>query len=380
MKRINSIDFVRGFVMIIMALDHVRDLLHVTALTQNPTDLSVVTPGIFLTRWITHLCAPTFVFLSGASAFMSFNTKKDVVASRKFLLSRGLWLIFLEFTIINFGLWFDIGFHNFIFQVIGAIGFGFIILSFLLKLSPKTIGIIGLVIVFGHRLIALTPLAGIPGVSMLFGPTAIPFGTGRVFIMGYPPVPWLGIMLAGFGAGSFFLGDSESRKKIFLRLGLGAIVLFVILRFINIYGDPAPWFAQKNSLYTFFSFINISKYPPSLFYALATLGIIFFVFYFSEGKSGSVIKVVSVYGKVPLFYFILHFYIIHILGIIMVRVQGFGWPEIFSSQFGRPPGSGIELPYIYLIWIALVVCLYPVCLWYGKYKQRHPEKEWLRYL
>lgn len=379
MRRIYSVDFVRGFVMIIMALDHVRDLLHTTALTQSTTDLSVATPGIFMTRWITHLCAPTFVFLSGVSAFISLTNKGDLKASRRFLLSRGAWLIFLEFTVVNFGLWFDIGFHNFIFQVIGAIGFGFIILGLLLKLSPKTIGIIGLSIIFLHNLIG--PAVGsVPGLSMLFNPTGIPFGEGRVFIMGYPPVPWLGIMLAGYGAGTYFFKEDALRKKLFASAGVGALVLFVILRFINFYGDPAKWSVQKNGLYTFFSFMNVTKYPPSLLYVLVTLGIIFLVFYFSEGKWGKIPQIVSVYGKVPLFYFILHFYLIHILSTIMVKWQGFSWSDILSNQFGRPPGSGIELPYIYLVWAGVVIALYPVCVWYGKYKTSHPEKQWLRYL
>lgn len=379
MKRISSIDFVRGFVMIIMALDHVRELLHTTSLSLSTTDLSVATPGIFLTRWITHLCAPTFVFLSGVSAFTSLTNKGDVKASRKFLLKRGAWLIFLEFTVVNFGLWFDPGFHSFIFQVIGAIGFGFIILSLLLGLSAQTIGITGLAIILLHNLAG--PLAGtVPGLALLFNPAAIPFGEGRVFIMGYPPVPWLGVMLSGYGAGVYFFKDDAFRKRFFVQTGAVSLLLFVILRNLNIYGDPAKWSTQKDRLYTFFSFMNLTKYPPSLLFILTTLGIIFFVFYFAEEKQGKISRIVSVYGKVPLFYFILHFYLIHVLSTIIIKLQGYSWSEISSNQFGRPPGSGIELPYVYLVWAGLVVSLYPVCAWYGRYKQNHPEKEWLRYL
>jgi uncharacterized membrane protein len=386
MKRIYSIDLMRGLVMIIMALDHVRDLLHTTSITQSPTNLSTTTPELFFTRWITHLCAPTFVFLSGVSAFLSMKSKHDLPAARKFLLTRGLWLIVLEFTLISFGIWFDIHVSIFFFNVIATIGFGFIILSLLLKATPTTIGIIGLSIICLHNLSLLVPGTD-PSlfkkiVMSFFAPGAFPLGGGRLFIMGYPPIPWLGIMLVGFASGRFFELNRQKQQSLFLKIGLSAIGLFVMLRFINIYGDPAPWSYQKSGLYTFFSFINLTKYPPSLQFTLLLLGIMFLILAAIQGIKNKWTDHICVYGKVPLFYFVVHWYIIHPLVFLMVFMQGFKSTDLeFGFNFGRPKsGSGLELWAIYLVWIGIVAVMYPLCKWYGRYKENHKEKKWLRYL
>ena len=220
--------------MIIMALDHTRDFMHITAITQNPTDLNTTTPILFFTRWMTHLCAPTFVFLSGTSAYLAFQNKNNLAESRWFLITRGIWLVIVEFTVVNFGLWFDIHFSVFLFDVIAAIGFGFIILGLLLKLSPKMLGIIGLIIIFGHNLLPLIPFAEGSIVKLilspLFVPTAIPITANTNFIMGYPPIPWLGIMLVGFAVGKFFEFDEAKRKSLFLKIGVASLILFIIIR------------------------------------------------------------------------------------------------------------------------------------------------------
>lgn len=386
MKRIYSIDVMRGIVMIIMALDHVRDMMHVTSITQSPTDLATTTPALFFTRWVTHLCAPVFVFLSGTSAYISFKNKNNTGESRRFLLTRGIWLIILEFTLVNFGLWFDIHFSTFLFDVIATIGCGFIILGLLLNLSPKTIGIIGLCIIFLHNLAPLIPFAETSEFKKilmpLFGPGAFPLGAGRTFVMGYPPIPWLGVMLAGFSAGRFFELPEEKRKRLFLKIGTGAIVLFLLIRTINIYGDLIPWSEQKSGLYTFLSFINLSKYPPSLDFCLLFLGIMFLILSIIEGVQNRFTAIADVYGRVPLFYFLIHWYIIHPLVFLMVFLQGFKSSDmVFGFNFGRPKeGSGVDLWAIYLIWIGVVAVLYPLCKWYGRYKATHREKKWLRYL
>lgn len=193
MGRIRSIDIVRGIVMIIMALDHTRDLLHVDSIAQQPTNLATTTPLLFFTRWITHLCAPTFVFLSGTSAFISMRNRNSVGATRRFLLTRGLWLLIVEFTLVNFGVWWDIHFNVLLFDVIATIGIGFIVLSLLISLPARWIGLIALLIIFGHDLAPMIPFAegsmAKTIVMPLFGPAAYPFGQGRLFIMGYPPIP-----------------------------------------------------------------------------------------------------------------------------------------------------------------------------------------------
>jgi uncharacterized membrane protein len=369
-----------------MALDHVRDLMHVNSITQSPTNLLTTSPALFFTRWLTYLCAPIFVFLAGTSAYLFFKSKCNISQSRKFLLKRGLWLILLEFTLVNFALFFDVHFSTFIFEVIATIGFGFIMLSLMLKLSVRVIAITGLVIIFCHNLFALIPFA--QGSTLkavltpLFSLAASPLNTHTVFVMAYPPIPWLGIMLVGFACGKLFELQAAKRKNLFIKIGLSALLLFAVIRFINIYGDSVPWSAQKNSLYTFLSFMNVTKYPPSLLFCLITLGIMFLMLAVAEQTNNTVTKIFNVYGKVPLFYFVVHFYLIHLIMIGLMLLQGFHWQQLdFSGTFGRPKSvtSGVGLSYIYLIWIAVVIVLYYPCLWFGKYKAEH-KQWWISYL
>ena len=387
MKRINSIDFTRGLVMIIMALDHTRDFMHVNSLTQSPTDLATTSPVLFFTRWITHFCAPVFVFLAGSSAFLSFKRQQDVKKARRFLLSRGIWLIFIEFTVVNFALWFDFRFRNMIFEVIGAIGLGFVVLSFLLRLPAKTIGIAGLLIIALHDLFAFIPFAKGSAFNSILSPlfTLIPFqvNTRTVLLVAYPVVPWLGIMLAGFACGGLFELSESKRKNIFLKSGVVLLILFILIRYSNFYGDPVKWSAQKNALYSILSFLNITKYPPSLLFTLLTLGVMFLILAISENIRGRVGRIVSIYGKVPFFYFLIHLYLLHFILMAMLFLQGFQWKDLLfgNFRFGRPEApSGVRLWLIYLIWAAVVTLLYPLCKWYGRYKSAHRGKQWLRYL
>lgn len=386
MKRVYSIDVMRGIVMIIMALDHVRDLLHTTAITQQPTDLNTTTPVLFFTRWVTHLCAPTFVFLSGASVFLSMKRRPDAHAFRRFLLTRGLWLIVLDLTLINFGLWFDVHFKLFLFNVVATIGAGFIMLALLLNCSPRTIAIIGLAILFLHNLAPLVPGAETSLFKKVlmpfFAPASFPLGGGRVFVIGYPPIPWLGIMLLGFAAGRLFDSETLQLRSLFVKIGLASIGLFILLRFINIYGDPGRWSYQKSSLFTFLSFINVTKYPPSLQFCLLFLGLLFLILAALQNIKTKWTDVVCVYGKVPLFYFVVHFYIIHLLVLVMLFLQGFKPSDmVFGFNFGRPKtGSGIPLWGVYMVWIGIVLTMYPLCKWYGRYKEKNKGKNWLRYL
>ncbi|REG91131.1 DUF1624 domain-containing protein [Flavobacterium aquicola] len=387
MKRIHSIDIVRGIVMIIMALDHVRDLMHIDSITQSPTDFTTTTPILFFTRWITHLCAPIFVFLAGTSAYMSLKNNNNISHTRRNLFRRGLVLLLLEFTIVNFAIFFDVGFHTLLFEVIASTGFGFIILSLLLKLSSKQLGITGLLIIFLHNLTPLIPFGETSILKViltpLFSPAAIPLFAGKAFVVGYPPIPWLGIMLVGFACGSYFEKSKEKTEKIFLKIGLGALALFTVMRFINIYGDGLPWTSQRDTVFTFMSFMNISKYPPSLVFCLVTLGIMFLLLAFSERLSDKFKNILSVYGKVPLFYFIIHFYLIHLITLLVLSLQVFHFSqfEFASGTFGRPKGieSGLPLWAVYIIWLAVVTVLYKPCQWYGQYKETH-KNWWLKYI
>ena len=386
MKRLQSIDLMRGIVMIIMALDHVRDLIHVNAITQSPTNMETTTPILFFTRIITHLCAPVFVFLAGTSAYISLMKANDVKKTRKFLLTRGIYLVILEFTVFNLILFFDPGFHLLMFEVIATIGFGFILLSLLIRLPARTIGIIGLVIMFCHNLLALIPFADGSILKAILSPwfTPTPFSIGqRVLIIGYPPIPWAGIMLVGFAFGKVFAMPVTPRTRLMLKWGAAFLILFMLLRVINVYGDPVPWSTQRNSVYTILSFFNITKYPPSLLFCLLTLGIMFCILASVGDKKGRLIDIVSVYGKSPLFYFLLHFLVIHLTLIVILLLQGYHWNqlEFATGTFGRPKGavSGLSLGAVYVIWVAVVVLLYFPCRWYGGYKTSG-KYWWLRYL
>jgi uncharacterized membrane protein len=387
LKRINSIDITRGLVMVIMALDHVRDFMHTTSMSQSPTNLETTTTLLFMTRWITHLCAPTFVFLSGVSAYISFKRKNNLSESRSFLLKRGIWLVLLEFTFVNFALWFDIHFRFMIMEVISAIGLSFIVLSFLLKLKSRTIGIIGLVIIFGHNLLQAAAIPSNPAIvfitSVLFRPFLMQLTPGFSVFTAYPLIPWLGIMLAGFATGEFFELPAEKRKNIFLIAGFATLSLFTVIRFVNIYGDPSKWAPQKTTLFTFLSFINTTKYPPSLLFILLFIGLTLLFLAFTEKANNKVSEILMVYGRVPLFYFVIHLFIIHSLMFIMLHLQGISSSDFLFGPFnnGRPKtGGGVELGTIYMIWASVVIVLYPLCKWYGKYKSEHKENTVLRYL
>ncbi len=385
MKRINSIDIVRGFVMVIMALDHTRDLLHVKALTEDPTNLSSTTPALFFTRWITHFCAPSFVFLAGVSVWLS-SFKRSVAAQRKFLIKRGLWLILLEFTLITFGIWWDIRFSVFLLQVIAAIGFGFVILGLFLPVPARILGVAGLLILIFHGLVSLIPAA--PGsftqrsIALLFTGGFRQVTPHTSLIIGYPLIPWLGIILAGYGAGIIFQKEQPLRRIIFLRIGMAATGLFVLLRALNLYGDPVHWTPQKDLVFTVMSFLNLSKYPPSLLFSLMTLGGMFFLLWFAEGMQNRFSRMLDIYGRVPMFYYLVHWYLIHTTMFLVLFMQGFGIGDFrFGFSFGRPEqANGLGLPGVYAIWLSIVVILFPFCKWYGKYKSTHREKWWLQYL
>ena len=373
--------------MVIMALDHTRDLMHVDSITQSPTDLNTTTPLLFFTRWITYLCAPIFVYLAGTSAYLLVQKRKDIRRSRQFFLTRGLWLILLEFTFVNLGLFFDPGFHTLLFEVIAAIGVGFIVLSLLLRLSAATIGFLGLGILFLHNLFPLIPLEKDSAIQLILSPlftlTVSKIGASRVFVMAYPPIPWLGILLTGYAGGAFFTEPEESRIRLFLKIGISCLLLFMGLRWLNGYGDPAPWSAQPTLMYTFLSFMNVTKYPPSLLFCLITLGSMFLLLGVTSQRQNQLTEIISTYGRVPLFYFVVHFYLLHAVLLALLLMQGFQWSELnfAAGSFGRLKEikSGISLGAVYLMWLGIVALLYKPCQWFGHYKAGHTNW-WLSYL
>lgn len=386
--RIESIDLLRGIVMIIMALDHVRDYFHADAFLHNPTDLGNTNIILFFTRWITHFCAPVFVFLAGTSAFMVGNRKGKAGLS-SFLLTRGLWLIFLEFTVINFSWFFNIHFSFIALTVIWGLATSMILLSVVVYLPFKAILAIGLVLVFGHNIldslqvVGNSPLGEISAV--LLRPYVFQLGHFTVFT-GYPILPWAGVMFLGYCFGTLYSSsfNQDKRKKTLIQLGVSSILLFVVMRFINHYGDPSSWEGQRDFVFTILSFINLTKYPPSMFYILVTLGPAFLFLAFTEKISGKISSYVVSLGRVPMFYYITHIYLIHILALFAALATGYSLSDMtFTTWITDSPnlkGYGFNLFVVYLIWIGVVLSLYPFCLWYERYKANHKEKWWLSYL
>lgn len=384
-NRINAIDLLRGLVMIIMALDHVRDFFHITAMTEDPTNPATTTPILFFTRWITHYCAPIFVFLTGTAAFLSGQrkTKKEQSA---FLFKRGLWLVIAEITITNFFFGFDPLYHFVGLQVIWVIGVSMILLSVLLYLPLRVLFVIGLLLVAGHNLLDRFNYASMGATPLWYGllhqQVFINYAEGRFFGVLYPLIPWPGVMLLGYCLGSWYVKgfDTARRKKLLLQWGLGAIVLFVALRWANVYGDLVPWSKQSETFRTVISFFNVTKYPPSLLYLCMTLGPGLLVLRAAERASGNWTNYVLVFGRVPLFYYLLHFFTIHLLCVIAFFATGEPMSRAASGMMAfRPNDWGFSLGVVYLIWIGLLVLLYPICKKYSIYKATH-DKWWLSYL
>ena len=387
--RITSIDFLRGAIMIIMALDHVRDYLYSGSFYYDPLDLDKTSGALFFTRWITHFCAPVFMLLAGTSAFIMSQkkTKKELSA---FLLKRGLWLVFLEMIVMNFGWNFNIQFPVFFFITIWALGVSMIVLAGLIHLPKKIILAFCIILVAGHNLLDGVHITGntLPafGWSILHEQQFFTWHS-EMLLVGYPVIPWIGVMPLGYLMGEWYAAgyNAEKRKKNLLMLGTAAIVLFIILRYSNLYGDPVKWTTQKNPFYTFLSFIKVNKYPPSLLYILIMLGPSLLFLAVTEKLNEAVVKVVSVYGRVPMFYYILHIYVIHLVALVASALTpGQDWsiwllkePIWFTKDL---QGYGFSLPVAYLFWIVIVAALYPLCRWYDKYKQAHKEKWWLSYL
>jgi len=387
--RISSIDTMRGLVMVIMALDHTRDYFHVDAFNFDPTDMAKTNPALFFTRWITHYCAPTFVLLSGVAARISLVRKSKKELSI-FLLTRGLWLVVLEVTIIRFGLLFNLYYDFSVFQVIWVIGASMVALSALIHLPERVVLIIGLLIVFGHN--AFDSIQLKPGDSgfavwvFLRQNGFFEAFPGKSFFVPYPLFPWLGIMLTGYGLGAWYTSTMEShvRKRLLFQTGVAALLLFICLRFFNLYGDPAHWSSQKNPLFTIMSFLNCTKYPVSLLYTLMTLGPTLLLLSLMEHMKTSSSNPFVVYGRVPLFYYVLHFYLIHALSIVLLMITtGTLFSDIdfhFSKGFGGiPPNTGVSLPWVYLVWICVVIFLFPFCKKYNQYKGTHKDW-WLSYI
>ena len=437
-ERIYSIDFLRGLVMMVMLLDHTRDFVQHGALQADPTDPVTTTVPLFFTRWITHFCAPTFVFLSGVSIYLQKAHGKSSGELSRFLLTRGLWLILLEFTVVRFGIVFNLDYtFAALMQVIWVIGVSMIVMAGLIWLPVRVVTAIGVLMVVLHNLldrITVPPniaFAGQPPPGfgdvlwmILHQPGIVPITSGSSAFLAYPLIPWIGVMAAGYALGSIYQWDAGRRRKWLLGLGLAATALFVVVRLINLYGDPNPWFTKtefvermnarveresaapgeagpgrrgedglraieesplSDSTFALLSFLNTQKYPPSLLFLLMTLGPAMLVLYLTDRIDGRAIwqKIAIVFGRVPMFFYLLQFPLAHAMGVVLSLIAGKDIGYLFlpipQNVQAAPPDHGFSLAVTYAAWIGGLIILFPLCWWWGNLKRRN--KHWtLSYL
>ncbi len=379
--RIESVDVLRGVIMIVMAIDHVRDFFGVPGV--NPTNPATTTAALFFTRWITHYCAPVFFLLTGTGAFLSLRKKTRRELSG-FLLTRGFWLIFLELVVVRcLGWQFNFDFHLLILIVLWALGWSMIVLSGLVYLPVWAVTTFGLVMVATHNLFDSVDSSN-PLWSILHSPNFLWDHPPYSILVLYPLIPWVGVTAAGYGLGQIYSWPSEKRRKFLLPLGLGLTVAFVVLRFANVYGDPQRWKSQATAARTVLSFLNTTKYPPSLLYLLMTLGPAMLFLWAMDAGVPQWMRPALIFGKVPMFYYLLHIPLIHLIAtaVCYARYGQVHWmfesPDIGSFPMTAPPGWGYSLPIIYLVWGIVVLTLYPLCRWFAGVRQCRSDA-WLSY-
>jgi len=398
-RRIDSIDLLRGIVMVVMMLDHTRDFVHNAAYQFDPTDLTQTNVALFFTRWITHYCAPTFVFLAGTGTYLQFargKTKKDL---SQFLITRGLWLIVLEFTFVRLGVTFSIDYYHFLgmMQVIWVIGVSMIVLAALIHLPLRVVAGFGVLMIALHNLLDRFHVQGWHGpgsavpsygaklfiiLHQAFEPFPILGWPSPVVFVLYPLIPWVGVMAAGYAFGAIYQWD-----RFLLLLGGGATALFIVLRAINLYGDPSHWSRQSTTAFTILSFLNTTKYPPSLLFLLMTLGpamlaLALFESSDTHSSSSGIRNFFVTFGRVPLFFYLLQWPTAHLIAVVVHYAAGKPWRWMFGSLIGvnaPPPGVGFNLAVVYACWLAGVLLLYPLCKWFAGVKARRRDW-WLSYL
>ena len=393
--RIDTVDLLRGLVIVLMLLDHTRDFVHRDAALFDPTNLARTTVPLFFTRWVTHFCAPVFALLAGTGAALQLARGKSKAELSRYLLTRGLWLIVLEFTVIRFGMAFDLDYRTYpgMLEVIWALGASMIVLAGFIYLPAAVIATVGIGIALLHNLADGVVVQGFSGPGSA-GPDALGaawmvlhqpgfiqvFGTPM--LVAYPLIPWVGVMLIGYALGMVFAWEPARRTRLLTRLGLGLIVAFVALRASNLYGDPVPWSAQPNPAFTMLSFLNTRKYPASLLYLLMTLGpALLALGWLERVRRGRIGQVLVTFGRVPLFFFVIQWFVAHPIGLGLSLLAGKPVSHLFGMPGATPPapGAGFGLGVTYLAWLGGLVVTYPLCRWFAEVKRRRTEW-WLGYL
>ena len=392
-RRLDSVDALRGFVMIVMALDHVRDFIHRGAMAgRSPTDLATTTPILFLTRWVTHICAPAFMFTAGIGAYFYWKNGRTKAQLSTFLVTRGLWLMVLEITVMRLAYNFNLDQrYPFLLLILWGLGVCMIVLAALVWLPIPVLSVLSVATIVLHHLLdgidARQFGAAAPLWYALHQLGVFPF-FGHTFLTPYPLVPWVAVMALGFCFGRILELPSEQRQRIIIRLGIAVVIAFLVIRAINRYGDGRPWSWGSSPVYTVLWFLNTSKNPPSLQFLLMTLGPALLLLSYFDRRSFSRTHPLIVFGRVPLFYFVLHFLAAHIAAFVLaVFTYGssaftFMWqpvPSMFGDAKAFPPEFGWDLWIAYVVWIAIVVALYPLCRWFAGVKERK-RAWWLSYL
>jgi uncharacterized membrane protein len=397
-SRLDSIDLLRGIVMVVMVLDHTRDFVHGPALRSDPTNLATTSAAIFMTRWITHFCAPVFVFLAGVSVYLQKMRGKSLGELSRFLVTRGVWLIAIEIVVLHLLVWFSVDYSFLaLLQVIWVLGLSMICLAALIHLPRPAIATFAVVMIAFHNL-----LDGVH-VESWQGPTSpVPSAAAKLWMvmhqagffpvlgassplvwLQYPLIPWVGVIAAGYAFGAVYELDRERRIKVLLQTSVLLIAAFIAIRTIDNYGDPSRWSAQPTAVFTFLSFINTTKYPPSLLYLLMTLGPALLVLaWFESSPPGAWSRPLVVFGRVPLFFYLLQWPLAHGAGILANVIAGKSFDYLFLTPpaiFSAPPGVGFRLWVVYVCWACIILVEYPLCRWFAGVKQRRRDP-WLSYL
>lgn len=388
-SRLLSLDALRGTVMIVMALDHVRDFAHAGAAVFSPTDLTKTTALLFLTRWVTHFCLPVFLLTAGAGAYLrGQRSGKGKLAA--FLWKRGLWFVLLEVTVMRLAYNFSFSLqYPYFLLVLWIFGLCMLALAALIYLPTRVLAAVSLAALLGEGLLDRVQAAQLGPAgwlwTLLHQPGLIALG-GASALISYPLIPWLFVMSAGYATGPVWRWEAADRRRLFQRVGVGLTLAFVVIRWANAYGDPAPWSVQKSSVFTVLSFLNCTKYPGSLDFLLMTLGPAFLLLAWMEGRRWSDRNPVVVFGRVPLFYFVLHFFLIHLLVGAMAWAR-YGSAALFFSPVPAmggsaklfPAGFGWNLAVVYALWAVVVALLYPACRWFANLRKVRRDW-WLSYL
>lgn len=388
--RIQSVDLLRGMVMVIMALDHVRDFFHADAYHFSPENLARTNGMLFFTRWVTHFCAPVFVFLAGVSVQLSSAKRDGLRAVSRRLITRGIWLIFLEWTVLEFMWTFNFEYQMVVLQVIWVIGWSMIALAGLIWLPQRAVAIFALAMMALHNAFDRVAPAQWGSLgwlwNILHAPTVFTMGHTRIFAL-YPLIPWIGVLAAGYSFAPILRMEEGRRRRVLLRLGIALAAAFFVLRLVNIYGDPQRWAPQNSITAMVMSFFRTTKYPPSLDYLLMTLGPAIAALGLIDGVRVSENHPLRVFGRVPMFYFVCHFYLIHALALVFSGLRYGRWDYFLhfpGALLGLPDANfpkdwGYNLAEVYVIWLVVVVLLYLPCRWYMHVKQRS-RSGWLSYL